>query len=134
MLPALIRKFHEAKISGAESVTIWGSGTARREFLHVDDLAEAAVFLMESYSSGEIINVGSGEDISIRDLARLVAEAVGFHGEILQDTSKPDGTPQKLLDVSWLNGLGWRPRVGLREGIAEMYRWYTKEQARPAVA
>ncbi len=127
VLPALIRKFHEAKVSGAESVTIWGSGTAMREFLHVDDLAEEAVFLMREYSSGNIINVGSGEDISIRGLALLIAEVVGFLGEISLDLAKPDGTPRKLLDVSRLKGMGWRPRIGLRDGVEDIYRWYSNE-------
>ncbi len=124
VLPALIRKMHEAKVHGARSVVIWGTGNAKREFLHVDDLADAAVFLMENYSSGEIVNIGVGEDIRIRDLALLIAEIVGFEGEIEQDTTKPDGTPRKLLDVSKLSALGWKAGIGLREGIARTYHWY----------
>jgi GDP-L-fucose synthase len=129
VLPALIRKFHEAKIAGEPSVTVWGTGTPRREFLHVDDLADAAVFLMENYDDEAIVNVGVGEDVSIRELAELVAEAVGFRGDITFDTSKPDGTPRKQLDVSKLLTLGWRPRIGLREGIEQTYRWYVESIA-----
>ncbi len=121
VLPALIRKFHEAKVSGADHVTMWGTGTPRREFLHVDDLADACLFLMQRYEEAGIINVGVGEDISIRELAALVAEVVGFSGEIRNDASKPDGTPRKLLDVSRLHALGWRAGIGLREGITETY-------------
>lgn len=126
VLPALIRKFHEAKRDGAPTVTVWGTGTPRREFMHVDDLADAAVFLMEEYSEDEIVNVGVGEDVSIAELAALVAEVVGYEGEIVYDTSKPDGTPRKLLDVTRLFSLGWRPRTGLREGIESTYRWYVE--------
>jgi GDP-L-fucose synthase len=122
VLPALIRKFHEARVSGERAVTIWGSGTPRREFLHVDDLADAAVFLMRNYSDEVIINVGFGEDISIRDLAVLVASIVGYEGKIASDPSKPDGTPRKLLDVSRLTEAGWHARVPLRDGIAATYR------------
>lgn len=122
VLPALIRKAHEAKQAGAESVQIWGTGTPRREFLHVDDLADACVHLMRSYSDDPHVNVGSGEDIAILDLARLVAEVVGFNGTILCDTSKPDGTPRKLMDSSRLYATGWRPRIDLRDGIADAYR------------
>ncbi len=128
VLPALIRKFHEAKTAGAEQVVIWGTGSARREFLHVDDLANAAVFLMQRYESGEIINVGTGSDISIGDLSGLVADVVGYSGRIVQDASKPDGTPRKLLDVSRLNALGWRPRIELRDGITQTYRWYLEHR------
>jgi GDP-L-fucose synthase len=124
VLPALIRKFHEAKVAGADAVTIWGTGSPLREFLHVDDLAGAAVFLMRNYSSGDIINVGSGEEVSIGELARLVGEIVGFAGEIVYDRSKPDGTPRKLMDSSRLRALGWNPEVGLREGIAGTYGWF----------
>ncbi len=123
VLPALIRKFHEAKVSGAAFVEIWGSGTPRREFLHVDDLADACLFLMQRYDAREIINVGSGEDISIRELAELIGEIVGFSGGLRFDTGKPDGTPRKLLDVSRLTTLGWQPKIALREGIAQTYRW-----------
>ncbi|MCK8114086.1 GDP-L-fucose synthase [Anaerosoma tenue] len=126
VLPALIRKFHEAKVRGEGEVVVWGTGAPLREFLHVDDLADAAVFLMENYDEEEIINVGVGEDISIGDLARLVAEVVGFEGEIVFDTSKPDGTPRKLLDVSRLFDMGWRPKFDLRSGIEDAYRWFVE--------
>lgn len=124
VLPALIRKFHEAKEAGAGEVTVWGSGTPRREFLHVDDLADAAVFLMNTYDSPEIVNVGVGEDVSIAELAEIVREVVGFAGKIVYDASKPDGTPRKLLDVSRVQGLGWKARIGLREGVEGTYAWY----------
>ena len=124
VLPALIRRFHEAKESGAHQVTIWGSGTPRREFLHVDDLASAVVFLLEHYDSPETINVGTGVDVTIRELAESVAEVVGWEGDLVFDTSKPDGTPRKLLDVSRLLDLGWRPAIGLSEGLAATYRWF----------
>jgi GDP-L-fucose synthase len=124
VLPALIRKFHEAKVRREPTVTVWGSGTPRREFLHVDDLADALCFLMERYDSPEIINVGCGEDLSIAELAALVREIVGFEGEIVHDRSKPDGTPRKLLDVTKLTALGWRPRIALRDGIRATYRWF----------
>lgn len=124
VLPAMIRKFHEAKESGARQVLLWGTGSPLREFMHVDDLASAAMFLMREYSSGEIVNVGTGQEISIRGLAELVQEVTGFQGAIVLDPSKPDGTPRKLLDVSRLLGLGWRPAVSLREGIARTYQWY----------
>jgi GDP-L-fucose synthase len=122
VLPALIRKAHEAKESGATSMELWGTGTPRREFLHVDDLADACVFLMKTYSGDEHVNVGSGEDIPIGELALLVAEIVGFHGEIVKDLSKPDGTPRKLMSGDRLAELGWKPRIGLREGIENVYR------------
>lgn len=124
VLPALIRRFHEATESGASEVVLWGTGTPRREFLHVDDLAEAALFLLEHYDDGQTINVGVGEDLTIRELAEIVADVVGFNGELLQDTSKPDGTPRKLLDVSRINALGWRARTPLRDGIKSTYEWY----------
>ena len=124
VLPALIRKFHEAKSSGAESVEVWGSGTPRREFLHVDDLADACVFLMENYSSADIVNVGWGRDISIAELADLIRGIVGFQGRIEFDRSKPDGTPRKLLDTSKLTALGWQPSIALDAGIARTYDWY----------
>jgi GDP-L-fucose synthase len=154
-LAALIRKFHEAKIGGqpaslktspcqggqepegervqgedGSSVTIWGTGTPRREFLHVDDLADACVFLMKNYDESEIINIGVGRDITIRELGELIRDIVGFEGSIEYDPSKPDGTPQKLLDVSRLTGLGWRPKISLRKGIEMTYRWYVEEGAR----
>jgi len=122
VLPALIRKFHEAKERGDEEVVMWGTGTPRREFLHVDDLAEAAIFLMQRYSDEQIINVGTGEDQTIRELAGIVAQAVGYTGTIVTDASKPDGTPRKLLDVSRLTALGWKAKIPLREGIAHTYR------------
>jgi GDP-L-fucose synthase len=121
VLPALLRRFHEAKVAGATSVTVWGTGSPRREFMCVDDLADACIFLLKQYSGNEFINVGTGEDITIAELARLVAEVVGFQGEIMFDTSRPDGPPQKLLDVSKLSRLGWRARVGLREGLTATY-------------
>ena len=124
VLPALIRKFHEAKETGAASVEVWGTGTPRREFLHVDDLADACVYLMANYSSADIINVGWGKDISIAELAHLVAEVVGFEGELEFDPSKPDGTPRKLLDTQRLSDLGWSPSISLRDGIEDTYRWY----------
>ena len=124
VLPALMRKMHEAKLAGAPSVAVWGSGTPRREFLHVDDMADACLFLMNGYSSGDIVNVGVGEDIPIADLAHLIAEIVGYKGELAFDASKPDGTPRKLLDVSRLTAAGWTARTPLRDGIAKTYRWY----------
>lgn len=128
VLPALIRKFHEAKVSKAPSVVLWGTGTPRREFLHVDDLADACVHLVERYDEADIVNVGVGEDVSIRELAELVRDVVGYDGDIVQDTTKPDGTPRKLLDVSKLHALGWRARIGLREGIASTYAWYLAQR------
>jgi GDP-L-fucose synthase len=124
VLPALIRKFHEAQEAGAPTVTIWGTGSPRREFLHADDLAEACLFLMDRYDEPEIINIGVGEDATIRELAERVAEATGFTGELLFDTSKPDGTPRKLLDVSRLTTLGWRAQIDLREGIRRTVEEY----------
>ncbi len=124
VLPALIRKFHEAKLAGDASVTVWGTGSPRREFLHVDDLADACVFLMKNYASEEIVNVGWGRDISIAELAETVRDVVGFEGEIVYDTSKPDGTPRKLLDTSRLTGLGWHPSISLADGIRGTYDWY----------
>ncbi len=128
VLPALIRKFHEAKQRGAAEVVVWGTGAPRREFLHVDDLADACVFLMERYDSGEPINVGWGEDVSIAELAGLIGEIVGFSGTLRFDTSKPDGTPRKLLDVSNLRALGWSPRISLSQGIVETYRWFSEHR------
>lgn len=124
VLPALMRRIHEAKLQGDPEVVIWGSGTPRREFLYVDDLAKASLFLLENYDSPDTINVGVGEDLSIRDLALMVAETVGYEGELVQDASKPDGTPRKLLDVSRLNDLGWTATTALDEGVANTYRWY----------
>lgn len=124
VLPALIRRFHEAKLAGDPDVTVWGTGKPLREFLYVDDLADAAVFLMRHYSSPEIVNVGTGTDVSTRELAELVKETIGFAGSLRFDTTKPDGTPRKLLDVSRLQALGWRPKTGLRAGIVTTYRWF----------
>jgi len=124
VLPALIRKFHEAKLQRLPEVVVWGTGTPRREFLHVDDLADACVFLMERYDSSEPINVGWGEDITIGDLARLVSEVVGFTGRLRFDTTKPDGTPRKLLDVTRLSAQGWKPSISLRDGIVSTYDWF----------
>lgn len=123
----LRRKGDRLARTGAPRVVLWGTGTPRREFLHVDDLADACLFLMQHYDEEAILNVGVGEDISIRELAELVAEEVGFEGEIVFDTTKPDGTPRKLLDVSRLFGLGWRPKIGLREGIRQTYTWYLNQ-------
>ncbi len=129
VLPALLRKFHEAKSAGAASVTCWGTGTPRREFLHANDLARACLFLMENYSAEELINVGYGRDISIRELAELIQRAVGFEGKIVWDKSKPDGTPRKLMDSSRILGLGWKPEVELREGIRLAYEDFLKSKA-----
>ena len=124
VLPALIRKFHEANEAQNNIVTIWGSGKPRREFLHVDDLADACVFLMDTYDEAGIINVGWGQDISIGELAELIGKTIGYTGELKLDDSKPDGTPRKLLDVSKLKGLGWEPSISLSEGIAMTWDWY----------
>ena len=128
VLPALLRKAHEAKQEGARELVVWGSGNPRREFLHVNDLAAACVFLLEKYDSPEIINVGCGEDISIRELAELICDIVGFKGELAWDTTKPDGTPRKLLDVSKIHALGWRHQIGLREGITRTYQWFLENE------
>ena len=128
VLPALLRKALQAKQEGARELVVWGSGNPRREFLHVDDLAAACVFLLEKYDSPEIINVGCGEDISIRELAELICDIVGFKGELAWDTTKPDGTPRKLLDVSKIHELGWRHQIGLREGIARTYQWFLENK------
>jgi GDP-L-fucose synthase len=124
VLPALIRKVHTAKQRGDATVPIWGTGNPRREFLHADDLADGCYFLLENYDSPEIVNIGCGEDVTIRELAETVCEVVGFSGTLEFDPSKPDGTPRKLLDMTKLFGLGWRPRIPLREGIAGAYAWY----------
>lgn len=129
VMPAMIRRFHEAKERGDASVTIWGTGTPRREFMHVDDMAGACVYLMRHYSDGEIVNVGTGTDVSILELAQLVAEVVGYQGEIRTDPNRPDGTPRKLLDVGRLEALGWKAKVGLREGVEETYRWFVENRA-----
>ncbi|AJA09001.1 Hypothetical protein y4aF [Sphingopyxis fribergensis] len=129
VLPALIRKAHEAKQAGAQDFTIWGSGKPLREFLHVDDLADALVFLAQNYSAPEIVNIGSGDEIAIGDLAEMIGRAVGFEGTILRDASKPDGTPRKRLDTSKLEGLGWRASIDLKDGIDDVYRWYLENWA-----
>jgi GDP-L-fucose synthase len=129
VLPALIRKFHEAKVSSTPEVVIWGSGEPRREFLHADDLADAAVFLMLNYDEPEIINVGSGEDQTIRELALVIADVAGYRGALRFDTTKPDGSPRKLLEVSRLQKLGWHPRISLAEGIRMTYEWYLRHCA-----
>lgn len=128
VLPALIRKIHEARQSGARSVTIWGTGAPRREFLHVDDLADACLFLLKHYDSPEIINIGCGEDLTIRELAEMICDTLDFHGELAFDPSKPDGTPRKLLDMKKLFVLGWKPRISLREGIKNAYEWFLHSQ------
>lgn len=124
VLPAFIRRFHEAKESGASTVTVWGTGAPRREFLHVDDLAQACLMLLNKYDSAETINIGWGDDLPIKDLAETVASVIGFEGEIEWDTSKPDGMPRKLLDTTRINALGWYPSIKLREGVASTYDWY----------
>jgi GDP-L-fucose synthase len=127
VLPALMRKIHEAKENNIPEVTVWGTGAPLREFLFVDDLAEALVFLMNEYSGEEHVNVGTGTDVSIKELAQLICKVVGYSGKIVFDTSKPDGTPKKLLDVSKINSLGWKAKVSLEEGIRKTYEWYLKE-------
>lgn len=131
VMPALIRKFHEAKMDDKPEILVWGTGSPRREFLHVDDMADACVYLMGNYDAsdiGEFVNIGVGEDITIQELAELIGEIVGYEGEIVYDTSKPDGTPQKLLDVSRLNKLGWGAKIGLRDGIMQAYEWYSSKK------
>ncbi len=124
VLPALLRKFHEAKKRNDPSVTVWGTGAAKREFLHVDDLADACLFLMKKYDASEIVNIGTGEDLSIKELTERVRDVVGYAGEIVWDTLKPDGTPRKLLDVSKLHALGWHHKIPLPEGLKTTYEWY----------
>jgi len=124
VLPALMRKAHEAKVRKDQKLIVWGTGKPRREFLHVDDLASACVLILEKYDSPEIINLGCGEDISIRELAELICDVVGFEGELAWDTTKPDGTPRRLLDVTKLRALGWKPAIQLRDGIARTYEWF----------
>ena len=131
VLPALIRRFHEAKVRGDERVTVWGSGTPRREFLHVDDLADAILYLLVAYDAEPIVNIGWGEDVTIRELAELVLSVVGYPGRLHFDASKPDGTPRKLLDVSRLTKLGWRPKIPLKIGLESTYTWF-KEHATEA--
>jgi len=129
VLPALIRKVHEAKQSGAKSITVWGSGNPRREFLHTDDLADASLFLLEKYDQPDLVNIGCGEDVTIRELAETVCDVLGFDGSLEFDASKPDGTPRKLLDISKIRSLGWSPKITLREGIADAYRWFVENQS-----
>jgi GDP-L-fucose synthase len=129
VMPALIRKFHEAKINNEPKVVIWGTGKTRREFLHVDDIADACVYLMDNFNAediGEFVNIGVGKDVSIAELAETIRDIVGFEGEVVYDTSKPDGTPRKLLDVSLLNSLGWKHSIDLKEGIKNTFEWYVK--------
>ena len=128
VLPALIRKFHDAKVQGKASVTLWGTGSPKREFLHSDDLGHACVFLIENYDDEVAINVGVGEDVSIKELAELIQGIVGFEGEIDWDSSKPDGTPRKLLDVSRLEALGWKPTIALEQGLKSTYEWFVSNQ------
>jgi GDP-L-fucose synthase len=129
VLPALIRKFHEAKMENKSAVEIWGTGSPKREFLYVDDLAEACFYLMQNYNDSDIVNIGVGEDISIKELALLIKDIVGYQGEIKLDTSKPDGTLRKLLDVSKLHSLGWKHTIALGEGIEETYLWFLNNYA-----
>jgi len=128
VLPALIRKFHEAKLSGAKEVVMWGTGTPLREFHYVDDLADGLFFLMENYSGEEHVNIGTGDEISIRDLALLIKDVVGFTGEIVQDTSKPDGTPRKVMDSSKLHEMGWTSKINLQEGVRMAYEWFLQNE------
>ena len=123
----MIRKFHEAKKSG-EAVTLWGTGTPRREFLHTDDVASAIVHLLDHYDDDSTINVGCGDDVTIKELAATVASVVGFDGDVIWDSSKPDGTPRKLLDVSRIRALGWEPKISLRDGIASTYQWFLENE------
>ncbi len=129
VLPALIRKVHEAKQSGAKSIAVWGSGNPRREFLHTDDLADASLFLLEKYDQPDLVNIGCGEDVTIRELAETVCDVLGFDGSLEFDASKPDGTPRKLLDISKIKSLGWSPKISLRGGIADAYDWFVKNQS-----
>jgi GDP-L-fucose synthase len=128
VLPAFIRRFHEAKLSGAPSVSLWGTGTPRREFLHVDDLAQACMVLLQNYDSAETINVGLGDDMPIRELAETVADVIGYTGALEWDSSKPDGMPRKLLDTTRINELGWSPQISMRDGLASTYAWYLENK------
>ena len=128
VLPALIRRFHEAKLADSESISIWGTGNPRREFLHSDDLAGAVLFLMENYNDSEIVNVGCGEDQTIRVLAETISEVVGYSGSLTFDSSRPDGTPQKILDISKTRVLGWTPEIPLKKGLEQVYQWYTGQE------
>jgi GDP-L-fucose synthase len=129
VLPALIRRIHEAKVRGDESVTVWGTGTPRREFLHVDDLADAVLYLLQTYEGEPIVNIGWGQDVTIRELVDIVMSAIGYNGRLIFDSSKPDGTPRKLLDVSRLTELGWQPRIALKDGISKTYAWFKEHSA-----
>jgi len=129
VMPALIRKAHEAKLAGAPSITVWGTGTPRREFLHVDDCADACVHLMKNYSQAGHVNIGSGEDVTILELTQLVCDAVGFKGEIVHDLTKPDGTPRKLMSADKLRAMGWQPSIELKDGIAAVYQWFLEHKA-----
>jgi GDP-L-fucose synthase len=129
VLPALIRRFHEARVRGDESLTVWGTGTPRREFLHVDDLADAVLYLLQFYDGEPIVNIGWGQDVTIRELAEMLMSVIGYRGRIIFDASKPDGTPRKLLDVSRLTGLGWQAKISLREGIERTYEWFKEHSA-----
>jgi GDP-L-fucose synthase len=129
VLPALIRKIHNAKMANSPSVTIWGTGTVKREFLHVDDMASACLFMMKKQGYKETVNIGSGEEVSIHDVAELICDVVGYSGEITYDTSKPDGTPRKLLDTTKMNTLGWTPQIKLKEGLTRTYQWFLQEYA-----
>jgi GDP-L-fucose synthase len=126
VLPALIRRFHEAKLRGDPTISIWGTGTPRREFLHVDDLADAVIYLMTTYDNEQVINVGWGEDVTIRELAEIIAKTSGFQGRLVFDSTKPDGTPQKLLDTSRISALGWKPNITLQTGIEQTYEWFKR--------
>ena len=129
VMPALIRKAHEAKLSGAPSITVWGTGTPRREFLHVDDCADACVHLMKNYSQAGHVNIGSGEDVTILELTQMVCDVVGFTGEIVHDLSKPDGTPRKLMSADKLRAMGWQPSIELKDGIKSVYRLFLENKA-----
>jgi GDP-L-fucose synthase len=130
VLPAMIRKFHDAKSAGMQEMTLWGTGTPKREFLHVDDLAQASIFLMNTYADSSIVNVGTGEDVSIKELAETVKAIVGYEGKIVWDSAKPDGTPRKLLDVSKIHSLGWKHTISLNEGIKKTYEWFLENEAK----
>jgi len=130
VLPALIRKMHDARIMYKPEVSVWGTGTPKREFLHVDDLASACLFLMQNYEDSEIINIGTGDDISIKDLAEMVKEVIGYQGRLVFDASKPDGTPRKLLDVSKINSIGWKATIDLQTGIEQTYKWFLQTHYR----
>jgi len=124
VMPAMIRKFHEAKVNGSPAVTLWGTGSPRREFLHVDDMADACIYLLDHYDGGDIVNIGVGDDLPISDLAEMVKSVVGFEGEIIYDSTKPDGTPRKLVDTGRINSMGWRAKIDLRAGIEQTYQWF----------